>query len=365
MRAAVMRSPTPLRWAFASVLRTARSSMSIARTCDAPLSASWTPSSPVPQPMSRQRWWAPIAVLVEMAPGHQAADRRDDDARVRDEVGERQRVDRPPAPVGPCRRARRLVAEQSSGSGSDAPLAGRGLLEQLACRLDVGGADAAAAADDLRSLLAPAQRHRRVLLAADAGLEAPALVGVVAEVGIDAERQVGEVAQVGDHPVDVVRRDAVDHQGVDPELLELRRGASERVALGAAPVLPVDAAQAVPAAAKRQPHGKPGVQQRPDRLQERRPHDRQRLEQDEVGRFAREQPCEEPDRALALVGVHVAVDRERDRAAILALHPRLPLGEPGAAPAARGPSNASAASSARPRRRRAAGRSAAPTCSSR
>ncbi len=33
--------------------------MSIAWTCAAPLRASCTVSSPLPDPMSRQRWWAP------------------------------------------------------------------------------------------------------------------------------------------------------------------------------------------------------------------------------------------------------------------------------------------------------------------
>ena len=285
-------------------------------------------------------------LVVEVAPRHEARVGWRHDPGIGDEVGELQA-----APAGvPGGRSSPARAARSPGAGRAAgargrvrdAIAGLGLLEQLARRRDVRRADAAAAADDLRSLLAPAQRHRRVLGAADARLEAPARVRVVAEVRIHAERQVGEVAQVGHHPVDVVGRDAVDHQRADAHLLEAGGRAAERVALGPAPVLPVDAAQAVPAAPERQPDRKPGVEQRLDRGEQRRPHDRERLEQDEIGRLVGEEPREQPDRALALGGVDVAVDRERDRAAAPRARPRRPPGARGAARAARDPSSAPA-----------------------
>ena len=225
--------------------------------------------------------------------------------------------------IGPGGSGPRLLLEELVG-GRRPRLGGRRrahghLLELRASGRDVVGADAAAAADDLRSLRPPAQGHRGVLGAADARLEAPALVGVVAQVGVDAERQVGEVAQVRQHPVDVVGRDAVDHQRVDAHLLEARRRSAEAIALRPAPVLAVDAAQAVPAAAEGQPDRKPRVQQRLDRGEQRRPHDRQRLEQDQIGRLVGEQAREQPDRALALLGVDVAVDRERHGTALVAV----------------------------------------------
>ncbi len=186
---------------------------------------------------------------------------------------------------------------------------------------DVLGAHAAAAADDLRALLAPAQRHLGVLLAAHAGREAPAAIAVVAEVGIDADRQVGEVAQVGDHARHVVGRDAVDEQRGHAHLLEAARRAAEGVALGAAPVLAVDAAQAVAAAPEGQPHGQAGRQQALDRRVEGGREEREGLEQHEVGRLGLvgEHAREEPGRLGRLVGVDVAVEREGDRALAVAL----------------------------------------------
>ena len=186
---------------------------------------------------------------------------------------------------------------------------------------DVLGAHAAAPADDLRPLRAPAQRHLGVLLAADAGREAPAPVAVVAEVRIDAQGHVGEVAQVGDHPGDVVGRNAVDEQRGHAHLLEAPRGAPEGVALGAAPVLAVDAAQPVATAPEGQPHGQAGGQQALDGGVERGREQRQGLEQDEVGRLGLvgEQARQEPDRLGRLVGVHVAVEGERDCAVAVAL----------------------------------------------
>ena len=84
--------------------------------------------------------------------------------------------------------------------------------------------------------------------ACDGALVAPAGRGQIPEVGVDAEREVGEVAQPREHPGGVVGRDAVDQQRGGAELLEAARGAAEGVALGTAPVLAVDAADAVAAA---------------------------------------------------------------------------------------------------------------------
>ena len=71
----------------------------------------------------------------------------------------------------------------------------------------------------------------------------------MAEVRVDAERQLGEVAQPRDDARHVVDRQAVDQQRLDAHLLEAPRGAAEEVALGRAPVLAVDPAHAVAAAA--------------------------------------------------------------------------------------------------------------------
>ena len=176
----------------------------------------------------------------QVLPDEEARAARDGDARLDDEVGERQRVQRPAAAVRPARPAAARAA-RPVGVGLEAGVAvaaapGGHVAHRLAHGGDVLRAGAAAAADELRALLAPAAGQPRVLLPADPGV-APAVVREVAEVGIDAERQVGEVAQVRDHAVDVVGRDAVDQQRPHAELLEAERRAAERVALRAAPVL--------------------------------------------------------------------------------------------------------------------------------
>ena len=191
------------------------------------------------------------------------------------------------------------------------------------------GARAAAAADDLSPLGAPAPGQIPIFGAADLGLKPPAAARVVAEVRIHAERHVGEVTQVGDDPVDVVRRNAVRQQRGDAQLLEPVGRAAERVALRPAPVLAVDPAQAVRAAAKREPHGDLQIDQRLDHPEQRRRHHRQRLQQDQVRRIGRERPAEQRHRLGAIRATHpvdVAVERERDHAFVRAtrLGDRLP-----------------------------------------
>src|SRR5262249_21139925 len=184
-----------------------------------------------------------------------------------------------------------------------APVARLRAVESFLRGGDVVGARAAAAADDLRALLAPRERHLGVLVAADAGVEAPARVGEVAEVGIDAEWQGGEGAQGADHPGDGGGRGAVDEQRAGPPGLEGAGGAAELVALRAAPVLAVDAADAVAAAAEAQPHREADGEELLDGLEQRGPQDGERLDEDEVrrARLVGEEPGEEADR-LAAVG---------------------------------------------------------------
>src|ERR1700733_6261137 len=115
------------------------------------------------------------------------------------------------------------------------------------------GTDTAAAADDLRPLLAPCERQPSVLPGVDLAFVAPAGRREVAEVGVDTERQVGEVAQPGDHARDVVGGDAVDQERGDAHLLEAPRRAAEGVPLGSSPVLAIDAADAVATPAEAEP----------------------------------------------------------------------------------------------------------------
>jgi hypothetical protein len=79
------------------------------------------------------------------------------------------------------------------------------------------------------------------------------------------------------------------------------RLAAEQVALGRAPVLAVDAADAVAATAEAHPDRQPGREQALDRLEgERIADQRQRLEQDQVGRLVLEDAREQVERAAAL-----------------------------------------------------------------
>ena len=159
-----------------------------------------------------------------------------------------------------------LGAEPTSAARS-ATLGGRpGFVpaSRVAHRGDVRGRRAAAASDDLGALLAPACRELRVLPRPDALVESPAPVGEVAEVRVDAEREIGEVAEPGQHPGDVVRRQAVDEQRADTQILEPPGRPAEEIAFGPAPVLAVDTAHAVAAASERQPHGNARLERRLD-----------------------------------------------------------------------------------------------------
>ncbi len=98
-------------------------------------------------------------------------------------------------------------------------------------------------------------------------------------------------------PGQVVDGQAVDQQGADAHLLEPVGCAPEEVSLGRAPVLAVDAAHAVAAAAERQPDRQPGLEQELDRLERGGIADqRERLEQDQIGRLVLEDAPKQPDR---------------------------------------------------------------------
>ena len=114
----------------------------------------------------------------------------------------------------------------------------------------------------------------------------------------------------------MVGRDAVDEQRADAHLLEAPRGAAELVALGPAPVLAVDAAHAVAAAAEATatPAGRSARSSSTVSNSDGR-RTRQRLDEHEVGRrrLVGEQAREEADRLAAVGRVDVGVERERDR----------------------------------------------------
>jgi hypothetical protein len=161
---------------------------------------------------------------------------------------------------------------------------------------------------------------------------------------VDAERQIGEVAQVREHPVDVVGRDAAEQQGAHAELLEPAHRAPEGVALRAAPVLAVDAAQAVAAAPEGQPHGQADGRQRLDRRVQRGADDGEALDDEEVRRLVGQGAAQQPDRLGPVGAVDVGVDREGDRHLALAplLGHRL-AHEPDAPPRELGPARVPAA----------------------
>ena len=228
----------------------------MASTCSAPLSASWIACRPLPQPTSRQRPPRPTLLVEQVAPDQERALRRGEDVALGDEVREGQRVQGAPGRIDPRLGRRRMGAAELVGPPcSGARCAPRLAGQRRARGADLLGPDAAAAADQLCALLAPAHGHAGELVGPGVGVDVPAVAREVADVGVHAERQVGEVAQVREHPVDVVGRDAAEQQGADAELLEATHGAPEGVALRAAPVLAVDAAQPVAAAPERQPHG--------------------------------------------------------------------------------------------------------------
>ena len=188
-------------------------------------------------------------------------------------------------------------------------------LEGRRGRGDVLGRDAAAAADDLRALLAPLERKRRVRLRVDPLVEAPELTREVAEVGVDAERELGEVAEPADHARHVIDGQAVDEQGADAHLLEAACGATEEITLRRAPVLAVDAADAVTAAAERDPDGEAELEELLDEGERLGLADqRERLEQDQVGLLVVEDLREQARRAAPGERLGVLRERERDRA---------------------------------------------------
>ena len=123
----------------------------------------------------------------------------------------------------------------------------------------------------------------------------------------------------GSMPGHVVGRQAVDEQRPHAELLEAPRRAAELVALRAAPVLAEDAAHAVAAAAEADPDRDAGGHQRLDGA-ERQPvaDERDRLEQDEVGRVVLEGARQQLEELAPGRAVDVAVDAERERRLVLA-----------------------------------------------
>ena len=153
------------------------------------------------------------------------------------------------------------------------------------------------------------------------------MTGEIPEVRVHAERHVGEVAEPGQDPRNVVDRQAVDEERADAHLLEAAGRAAEEVTLRRAPVLPVDAADAVTAATEAHPHGKPGLEQTLDRLERQRVANQgQRLEQDQIGRLILEHPTEEIERSPPAGRVDLFGDRERHSASAfpIALPYRLP-----------------------------------------
>ena len=163
-----MRSATPLRKALESVLATARRSMSIACTCSAPLRASSMASIPVPQPMSRQRLPSPmwfwkryfqtrkLPWVGTKTPGSQTISGISSGYRRRPRSSVHGRSDGWRGEAGVQRAVGRAVGGLGHG-----PRAGRHVAHARARAGDVLGPGAAAAADDLGALLAPARPPSR------------------------------------------------------------------------------------------------------------------------------------------------------------------------------------------------------------
>jgi hypothetical protein len=137
----------------------------------------------------------------------------------------------------------------------------------------------------------------------------------VTEVRVDAEWQFGEIAKPREHPGDVVDGEAVDQECADAHVLETACGPAEEVALRRAPVLAVDAANAVTTSAEREPNRQPRLKQGLDRVERRRvAHERHRLEQDQIWRLVGEHAAEKLDRPLPLRRVDFFRDCESDGA---------------------------------------------------
>ena len=255
------------------------------------------------------------ALAEEVLPAEVAAVRRNEDSLVDRELRERQRADDPTLLVEPRRRhgdGSASASGSSSGVGRRRP----GVVPSTA--FATAAMWSGVVPQQPPMICAPSARHSSASSAYSAGpialVEAPLAAAEVTEVRIDAERQAREVAQPREHPANVLDRKAVDEQRPDAHLLEAPRGAAEEIALGRAPVLAVDTADSVSAAAEREPHRQPGLEQQLDRLEGRGVTDQgQRLEQDQVGRGILERARKQRHR-LALLGRRdVLGDRERDR----------------------------------------------------
>ena len=231
------------------------------------------------------------------------------------DLGHVEREHLAPARVGPRRGLAAAAVGRAVLDGEDggAVVPGLGLGQRSAGGLQVLGAHAATAPDDLRALGPPVQGQLRVLGALDAGLLAPSGGREIAEVGVDAEREIGEVAQPREHAGDVIRGDAVDRQRAHPHLLKAPRRPAKGVTLRSAPMLAVDTAHAVAAAPEAQPHRDPGVEQRLDGGVGGAADQRQGLEQDEIRGLLLERAREQRDRLAAVGRVDVSVDAEGNR----------------------------------------------------
>ena len=275
--AAVMRSATPLRNALVSVLADrargrGRSRARAPRRC----ARAGRPSSPLPQPTSRQRWPAPtcsrnrwrqtrkLPCVGTKTPG--VADRCRGTAAGR---ASRPRASVQAARDGPRRGAGEPVSRRRRGRGARP---GSVCSSAAFARRDV-------LAGRRRSSRRRSARPRRATAApccaysalADVAVEAPAGVGEVAEVGVDAERQVGEVAQPR-RACPPTWSGGMQLSSSAPTPISSKRRAARPNASpsGPAPVLAEDAAHALAAAAEAEPHRQPRVEQPLDRRVGRR-----------------------------------------------------------------------------------------------
>ena len=258
----------------------------------------------------------PDSVHEEVLPDQEAALGRDEHARLDQQLGHRQGVEGVLARVAPV--LERPGVSPGGALGALAAVAlerGRAGPGPRAREPGLGGGDvlranAAAAADQLCPLLSPLRGELGVLGARDLAVERPARLGVVAEVGIDAERQVGEVAQPGEHPRDVVGRDAVDHQRSGAHLLEAAGRPAEEVALGASPVLAEHAAETVAASPEAEPDGEAAGDQRLHAAEGDVLDEGHGLQQDQVGRLLLEDAGEQLQALQPLFVGDIAMEAE-------------------------------------------------------
>ena len=195
------------------------------------------------------------------------------------------------------------------------PTAGDRALEGYRGGSDVPGRDAAAAADDLCTFPTPLEREGRKRIRVDALVEAPEVAGEMAEVRVDAQWEVGEITEPADHAGHVVDGEAVDEKGADAHLLEPARSPPEQVAFRRSPVLAVDAADAVAAAAERDPDGDPQLEQLLDEGERLGlTNERERFEQDQVGMLVIEDLRQQLCRAAPRERLGILREGECDRA---------------------------------------------------